>query len=319
LFSLLSQTFSYASSIELRVSRPARIQTVYGNFTVLSSSDTISFPVLSTADAFSAFFTFENQIKERQIVIQSSYFFSDSSGRRLVRIFNSAVPISHSVSEVQRSADAVAVHALLAKMAVADVFAFGSAAAAVRFKRKVKQMVDAGLSIPWVTQFGHALAVSPLLRAGDRGGVDGRVCAALWARGANPVDILLWSYPRLFALDTGEGPLPLSANSMGCGEVFLFHTVRKVVIYVKGSAGAEYLRRAFGVERAEDCGGELPVLGTPENEAVRAKWRECWQVSGRYLSCEIRVGKGVEELLVDSQQLQGRVSLEAWIREIEML
>jgi hypothetical protein len=318
LYCLLRQTFSYRSTIELRVSAPAKVQSIYVNFMVLSPSDIVSFPVLSPSDAFAASLSVEGRIKRTEVVIQSHFFWSDLAGRRFVRVFSFALPVSASVSAVQRSADEVAVHALLTKMAVGDVFDSGGALAVLKFRSTVKRMLKCGLSESWVMQFTHALAMGPLLFPIPPDGIDGRVCTALWARGANPIDLLLWTYPRLFALDTNQGPLPLNTNSLSGRSVFLFHTVTKVVIYIHASANSDYLQRAFGVQRAKEIRGDLPTLESPENEAIHDRWRECCQISGGYLPCEI-THEGVERFLVESQHAPFKMSLTTWICDIRAM
>jgi hypothetical protein len=175
---------------------------------------------------------------------------------------------------------------------------------------------------PGLFHLTHALAVSQLLAETHPDGPDGRILDAIGLRVANPIELLLWLYPRMFAVDTERGPLPLVSDSFGCGNVFLFHLMEKVIVWVSAQTDGCYLQATFGVGRVEDLPGDLPVLEGKENQSLREKYEKCCELSGKYLPLML-IGQGdprevvMGSLLVDSQPANPLAALDVWIREMQ--
>jgi len=96
------------------------------------------------------------------------------------------------------------------------------------------------------------------------------------------------------------------------------------VIWVSAACDMEFVRAAFGVESLDQLAGDVPTLETPENEIVRRKCQECWEVSRRYVPV-IVIAQGdpresvLSGILVDSQPANPVASLDVWIRELKQL
>ena len=134
------------------------------------------------------------------------------------------------------------------------------------------------------------------------------------------IDIVLWLYPRLFALDTNIGPLPLANESFQQGSVFLAHMSNKIVIRVSYSCPAEYMQGAFNTVSFENLSESFEKLENPINAQIHYLIEDCWKLSGKYLPVEV-IKQGdykerlFEQLIVDSESntISG---LNKWLSQI---
>jgi hypothetical protein len=319
LFAALTAPFFFAAMMQVRASPVLQITKIYGNLTLLGAMRSISFPVLGPGDAVTIELTVERPIKQKEVYLQAAYLWSRPDRKRMLRVFTFAIPVSNITASIQNAVDEVALISILTQRMVIRVLGCGSTDAGLQLKKIVRAMLRRGVAPPGIFHLTHALAVSSLL-AQLQGNADGRIIEALALRSANPIDLLLWLYPRMFCVDTNQGPLELTNESFEAGAVFLFHLRRKVIVWVSAQVDVAYLANAFGVEQIGELPSELPVIESAENLDLRDRHQQCCELSGKYLSLEI-IGQGDQReavlatVLVDAQPTNPVDALDVWTRQ----
>jgi hypothetical protein len=322
LFADLTAPYFFASILQLRVSNKVKIANTNGNCMLAKQSNYLCFPVLGPRDSIAIELEIEEQIKEKEIYVQMCLMWSRPDRRRMLRIFTFAIPVTNVVATIQRAIDEVGLTAVLARRTAVNVLASGSVDASLHLKRAVRDLVRRKATTPGLFHLAHALAVSSLLAQQHPAGPDGRILDALRTRAANPVDLLLNLYPRLFSVDTDQGPLPLAPASFESGAVFLFHRADGVIVWVSAQADAWYVVSAFGVATLAELPADIPTLNSPENERLRALYQQCCELSGKYLPVELICQGDAREavlnaLLVDAQPANPLAALDVWMRELK--
>ena len=169
----------------------------------------------------------------------------------------------------------------------------------------------------------HSMMFCTALRAaGHRLGADGRMAEIIRLRAMGVVDLMLYLYPRMFAVDADEQctPLPLVQQSFAEGCCFLVHTLDNIFIWVSIGASKEFLANAFGVAAIEELPKEVPKLETAENRRLNELINECWKLSAHYLPVEV-IPQGDQreevfgEILRDEEVGEGP-QLGTWIGQI---
>jgi hypothetical protein len=320
LFLQLATQWSWASHLQIRATGKAKVVKIFGNIASLSGAKAVSFPVVGPLDTVTVELSIEEPLTEN-LIVQGGFFWTDQTGRRFLRVFTFVIPVSPLPAVVQLSVDEVALGAVLMKRLTANVVT-GASEALVRFKAGAAQLFARGISGPHLYHIMHAISVLPMAAPGPPSAADRKMIDVLATRSSNCVDFLLWIYPRMFALDTNEGPLPLVSESFALGSVFLFHTHASIIIWISQNVDETYLSDAFGVDGFDAIREEVGEFDTVESREVNAKIRECWAISKKYLPViVIKQGDAREAemgaLIVDTQPANPLANMEAWLREMK--
>lgn len=114
---VLASPISYEAVLRLRATKGIRAIGFHGNFFV-RSTDLLALPAVPLDQSYAIECEIEETINAPFVVFQSVVLHSASNGERRIRVCNTAVPTTTSMSEVYSSADQVAITALLANKAV---------------------------------------------------------------------------------------------------------------------------------------------------------------------------------------------------------
>jgi hypothetical protein len=321
LFAQVTEPYLAGAMLQLRVASKVKVARFFGNFVLLPSTKMIGFPALRMNESVTFELVPEAPIKEKELFVQAGLFWINNEGRRVLRVMTFGIPVTDSVAAIQESMDPIGLLASMARRAVRNVLAVGSAEALAIFKNEVSKMISKGAAPSYVYHLTHALAVSPILVIVPVPEVDNKIVMLTRWRSVHFMEILLTIYPRMFAVDTDVGPLALVSESFGDGSVFLFHLPSRILMWISSAADQIYIQDAFGVPDLGSLPDEVPKLDSKESEDLNRRIEECWDISGKYLPVEILVQGNPKEveiasLLVDTQPANPNLGLEVWIREL---
>jgi protein transport protein SEC24 len=320
LFAALTSDYMWDVTARLRASAGIVMKSPLANC-VLRSDSVVSPPVIGRSRGIVIEFAVEGNLAH-PAVLQTGVVYTDAAGRRRIRVCTFSVPVSPDPTVVLRAVDEAALFAVLAREFVAATLAHGPVSAAERTSKVVKSILGQGVAFKFNSLYHlcHALLGHPIAQPVFPSGTDGRMATLIFLRGSTLRESLLFFYPRMFAADGVEGPLPMCADSFGAGSCFVVHAIDGIFVWVSQAASPEYLERTFGVTAVENLPAEIPVLQTPESARLNAIVAQCWEFVMRYVRVEV-IGQGspreaiFRDLLVD-ELLVGGANLVEWIRHL---
>ncbi|OHT11430.1 Sec23/Sec24 trunk domain containing protein [Tritrichomonas foetus] len=310
IFATLTNQYCWDASLRLRTSPGIKLVRPHTNCT-LKSGDLVSFPVIAREDAIVFELTVEKEITHAQALFQLALVHSTSQGERRIRVFTFTSPLSRDPAAVISSVDEATLASIIARRTMTGILASGPVEALAQLRKDLTQMYSVrNPNFKSLLYIVHGLMSNLVLRPVHPLGVDGRMSTIIKLRAISLIDLLLYLYPRMYAIDTSNSPLPLSYSSFGLGCCFVFHTVDRIYIWVNNGATPEYLMGAFGVNAIEQVPLELPTLNTPENQAIQALIQDCCTLSGRYLPNEVMIQGSpreyiINEIVTDDSKVSG--------------
>ena len=307
LFYALTDEYYYKSSLRLRCSSGVKITKVHGNFLV-QNRDLITFPVLSAGRAITYEFGIETEIKDSEVLFQAALLWTSVDNVTMLRVFNFTLPVTSELSILKSYIDEGALASLELKKAVFNVLSQGKDYATTGLRADLQALSTRNIPVNSMIHLYHSIFLSPLLH--DNNGVDKRMENCLWIRSANITEILLYLYPRLYAIDFHNTELescvlPLENNSFSSGSLFLFHTENHIYIWVAKTIPKDFIEAIFGVSEFHLIPKAIPQLNTPENQYIRNIMQLCFNLSRKYIPNQVIKQNDEEEtkishFLIDS-------------------
>lgn len=311
LFSVLTANYYYDSSLRLRTVEGLSYKTPYSNC-VVRKEGLVSFPVFSQNTTVCYDINVEKDINSPTITFQLGVVHTNTQRIRMIRVFTFSIPSTTSISDILQNVDEGAIVTLESRRTLSAVLAVGSNEALQRIKPKFVNTLLSGANIRSCHHLFHGILSSHLFKTPHPLGIDGRMASIIHLRSASVTDVLLTNYPRMFVTDTPQiSVLPLNSQSFGAGNVFLFHTVNQIFIWISANVSPQYLVNAFGVNSLQEVQQDLPQLNTPENQALQGLINESMNMSARYLRVEI-ITQGspreseFQDILVEDSQTSGK-------------
>ncbi|OHT09481.1 Sec23/Sec24 trunk domain containing protein [Tritrichomonas foetus] len=327
IYRTLTNSYCWDACLRLRATPGIKLVRPHTNCT-LRNNELISFPVIASEDAIAFELSIENpsssssnsastnmSLQVNNCIFQLAFVYTNNDGIRMIRVFTVETPRSKDIREVCRSIDEATLTTMMTRRAGTALLSVGPIPGLEQTRKEINAMLMQGSNSVNIASFSsmyhlmHSLVSNPTFRARHAEGVDGRMSSVIRLRAISVTDLLLYLYPRMFSVDSGE-VLPLTGESFGKGTVFLFHTVDRIFIWVGGGASQEFINGAFGVSDIASLPSELPQLQTPENAKVMAIVQSCWELSSRYLPVEV-IGQGgareyvFADILVDDSTVSG--------------
>jgi hypothetical protein len=308
LFGCISGSYLWQTSLRLRATRGIKILTVAANCSCRDK--TVHFPVLSSQHSVALDFAVDPEISGQRAVFQCACLFTNSRCQRIIRVMTFALPVAYRLDDVRRGVDEAALAAFLVKRCPGIVIGQGVREASSSVRLLLNTMLAKCFQFECFPYLVHSLLGSELLRH------DAKLVALMSARTYSLVNCLLYLYPRLFAVDTADGPLPLVQESFGRGRVFLAHTVDRLFVWVSPECPQDVVAAFFG---REGVVGEVPQLETEESRRINEMIGDCYALSGRYLPVEV-IPPGSQreavfaQILVDGSVAAG-TNMDAFLRE----
>lgn len=314
LFNELTTHYEYNAQLRLRITNGVKVSRMYGNF-IVEKRDLILFPVLIRDKSISFELKVDGDLKNTpQVLFQLALLWTNIEGRRMIRIFNFSLPTSNDPLAIRSTIDEGVLATLLTKRCVHSILGKGREPTYQLLRNDMSSYVSHSLQIYSMFHLSHAISLSQILALPCTNGVDGRMETSIWVRSANITEILLYLYPRMFALDSTVenspyqtysaisnsfvGPLPLSHESFGYGNFFMFHTNDKIYFWISKSVQPSFLAAVFGVQSFEEIPNEMPNIQTEANQNLQKVLSECWSLSGKYLPNEIIKQEDPRELVI---------------------
>jgi len=322
IFATITNQYCWDSTIRLRCSNGIKLQRTHTNCT-LRSGDLVSFPIISRSDSIAFELNLESNIANSAI-FQLAMVFSNNSDQRMIRVFTFESPLSADPNIICKSIDEATLTTLVMRRALSSVLSKGPAIGSTDIRTEMNVMFSRSTNYVSMYHLLHSILCNQVIRARPHPlGVDGRMSVIIGLRSISVNDLLLYLYPKMYALDSDvKTPLPLSGQSFSYGSCFLVHTVEKIYIWVSNSVSQEFLSNVFGVQSFEQLPSELPTLENPTNVEVHNLLNECWSFSGHYLPIEIIPQQSPREsifadILVDDSTACGS-NLSQWMNEIKI-
>ena len=309
LFSTLTDSYFWDTSMRLRFSNGIKLIRAHTNC-VVKAENILNFPVLGYHDSVVFEVAVEKPVLGTDAIFQISMVYTNSNLERMIRVFTFLCPLTPNPKVIYDAIDEGALIALFTRRAVTSILSKGPIEAASLIRKELSQMFSLGYHFKSMIHLAHALLSNLILRAQHPLGVDGRLSTILNIRSMSLIDLLIYLYPRMFAIDNSELPLPLCASSFSQGSCFLFHTLDRIYIWVSQGATPQYLSETFGVSSIDQLPNEVPTLNTEENQKLQKLINDCWNLSGRFLQTEI-IGQGspresvFSEILIDDSRACG--------------
>lgn len=286
LFATVTNEYFWSARFSVYLSPGVKLLRCHGNM-LSAGPNTLSFPILACNNTFTLDLTVsETQIKTKDVLIQTCLLWRTKTGQQMLRVFTMALPVSNDVRAIHQTVDEVALVMQLKNHAIYHLHNKDARSSISALNEEIAGCMRKGLVTPSMRHIMRAFGASELLevRPADP---DRRMQAMISGRCASVIDTLLSLYPRMFAVDYGYVPLPLTTESYAYGTVFLFHMRDKIVIWVSPSCSPEYLINAFGVDDIVKLPNDLPENATKENQNLQTIRAQCYKLSGRYLPTEI--------------------------------
>ena len=306
LFETMTANYLWDASLRLRCTTGVKSSAVFANCTLREG--TLYFPILGANCGITYELHIEQEIKTPTILFQCAILWRGIDMKRYIRVFTFEVPTTNQPQQIKELIDERAMATWYLKKAA--FLALGQGAVeATSAVRKMFATTAARTSFQSLYHFIHSLLCSPLLRPNITS-LDVRYSTILKVRSFSLQDSLLYLYPRMFAVDGPETPIPLASESFGHGNIILVHTQDKLFLWISPGAQPDQLQKYFGCQSFESLPTEVPQLQTPENQHLNALITDCYTLSRRYLLLEIiPPGSPREsifaELLVDMSQISG--------------
>ncbi|OHT02060.1 Sec23/Sec24 trunk domain containing protein [Tritrichomonas foetus] len=301
LFNELTTDYFYCASLRLRCSSGVKVSKIHGNLMV-KNRDLVNFPVLIPDKAVTFELAVDGEIRSHDALFQLALLWTTVDSRRMIRVFTFALPVTSDVNQIRSNIDEGALTAIEAKKAIFCILSKGREVATGQIRSDIYNLVNHSVRVSSMYHTSHAIILSPITAVPCENGADGRMNISIFTRSASINELLLWIYPRMFAIDAqaeyAKTPLPLAADSFNYGNVFLFHTNDKIYFWVSKNVSVDFLQNVFGVSSFDQLPSELPQLQTPENQNVQALMNECWNLSGKYLSNEIIPQEDHKEVII---------------------
>jgi drug/metabolite transporter superfamily protein YnfA len=240
--------------------------------------------------------------------------FTNSNGRRIVRVISFSCRVSADPGEVQRGIDEAALANVIGGQLVWHALRQGAQAGTDAIRKLIESLFVSRIKFVAFHHIAHAFLSHPINWAM---GVDPRFAEFIRLRGMNIVDLCIYVYPRLLAVDQDCQLLPLTAESFALGRCFVLHTIDHVIVWIARDIDEKWLGEAFGIGHFEELPTDVPVIETEASLRLNSIIRSCWELSGRYLPVLI-VPQGdpretvVGALLVDDSVASGR-NIADWI------
>jgi hypothetical protein len=312
LYATISGDYFWDTSVRVRATVGAKLMTATGNLKIRER--TVFLPVLSIRNSIA--FALKVEGLTDRLVLQCGTLFTTGNGKRVIRVMTIAVPVVNNLEMLRSSVDEGALVAFMVKRTRSMLNSQGVPDAAAHVKRQIKELTEKGFRFSSLYHLVHSLIESRLLRPLSSEGPDGRLVALVNARMFSIVDSLLFLYPRMFAIDTGVGPLPLVPVSFRQGHVIVVHTIDQLFVWVSPETPLETVRAFFG---GDTVPSEITATGSEESTKLAALIADCCTMSARYLPTEvIQVGSPREavfrEILLDAVEPSHR-SLQAFLTE----
>jgi hypothetical protein len=276
LFKRLSNDYSWCVSMRLRLSRGLTIERIHANGT-LGDNHLIVFPVFSPTDSIAFELAAENPLPP-SIICQVGFVFTNTAGCRRVRVFTFSVPTTTDPQLAIAGVDEGALASFFVRQTVGQILKIGGPAT---FENMSKTLRLVAMRLPGFAALAHALLSQPVFRCGRE--IDWLVTEVIRLRSMSVAGTLLWLYPRMFAMDTGSGALPLTAAALATGCCFLVHTDNRILIWVRHGVDEEWLAEVFGVRTMQEIVNVTDVQMLERSANVRSLLNHCWTVSGQYL------------------------------------
>jgi hypothetical protein len=268
LFQTLSADYLWDCTTRLRCSGGVRFIRFAGNF--LARGDLVTFPVMRGDCTFIAEVDLPQPIMTPQVIVQLGMLFTTSAGERRARVLTFSIPVASSPQAIIAAADPVALAVVLSRRIIGPQL--GQAPSLETCLSMFA--VSGGTQFRVLFRLIHAFLSSSLARPGQMD--NARRALANWFTDCAVEELLLWFYPRLFAVDRGIGPLPCVTESFQQGRVFLLHAHNAVYIWIGEGADPVWVERAVGNGNLEEC-------ETPEKTALFEMVQECQHLSRNYL------------------------------------
>lgn len=319
MFRTLTQEYFWDCSMRLRSSNGIGITGVSGN--LIYREETVNFPIMQGQSTVAFELNITGEVSVGGVLLQLAILWTNSQRERMIRIFNFRLPLSTDIKTIGQTADEASIATLLCKQATTNLLKNGPVHAAGELKKVFANMYSRGhrfVSLPYLI---HSALSCDLLCVPCAYGVDGRFTTIIEMRSCNVVECLLKLYPRFFCVERMDALLPLTQQSFYSGNVFVFHTYNRILIWVSPATTPDQLSDIFGVSSLDELPLNLPQTGTPINSQLHEKINECYMISGRYLPHEIiRGGNNSERefqvsgLLLDDNNSSGS-SMDAFLSQ----
>ena len=287
IFSSLTSSYLWNSSMRLRCTSGIKISFIYSNCSIRES--TVSYPIMSAHNAITFEVSLETEINSPVVHFQAAVLWLNSESQPMIRVFTFSLPTTNKPQIIKSSLDEAALATYLAKKAAVKVLQSGPEEATLETKRILASICSGGFRYSSLYHLIHSLLCSHLLRLGIPGGVDTRVTNVLKIRASSIPNTLLYMYPRFYALDAMSAELPLEQASFSAGSIFLVHTVSKIYVWVSPSATPEALSNLFGISSIDQLPQvqDIPQLNNELNTFAQNLLQNCYLFSGKYLPTEI--------------------------------
>jgi len=308
LFSTLTTDYYWDANLRLRTSKGITTKLIVGNLSTRQS--TVSFPVLNPSSSVTFEVEINGDVPSGFALFQVALLWTSSNLKRMIRVFTFSLPLTNDVRQISSSINEAALFTLIAKSTAINVLRVGPSEAAMTFRKTVSQMANKSPFMSSFLYLSHSLLCSPLLRAVNPEGVDGRMKTIISYRSYSLIDMVLSLYPRLILVNSPPQVLPLASPSFAEGYCYVIHTISKILIWTNPSTPPEFLQAAFGVSNIQELPFTLPMLSTPENQIIQSIIQEAYTISRKYLPIEI-IPPGhpreslIGELLYDDSVISG--------------
>jgi len=322
LFTCITTKYLWNCSLRLRCTDGIKMSRPQGTFSI-QNRDLLSIPVLDPKHSVFFELTVEKTLTAPFALFQLALLWTTSEQKRMIRVFTFTQSLTSSIASIRSSIDEGSLSALLTKKCVIECLTSGPIISLQNLKKEVSKLSCIGAPFVSLYHLSHAIACSDILKQVHPLGVDGRVASLVNFRASSIIDTILAIYPRLFALDTHKGPLPLLNESFSEGYVLMVHMQNSIFIWVNQSTPIEYINALFGVSDIMAVPSSLPVIQTDENAYVQSMINDCWTLSGCYLPVEIILQGSPKEalfsdILVDSSSTT-HSGLGVWLAEVKPL
>ena len=276
IYRTVSTKYFWDTSFRYTTSRGLVLRHMYGNC-VFKDRDVVQVGAMAPTDSFTGDFTLEPHITSGSVVFQFVLSWRNAERQRIMRVFTFSLDVSEDPVMVITNIDEGALAALYMQRVLFKLILNGPKGAISSLSSEVRSVPNPNFkSVP---QLAYGLIKSRILESKYMTGPDGRMATISAIRAYSITDALLYIYPRLISVTSGELKV-LTEEATHGEELLILHTVDSIFLWSRDATLLmSYLGDAVSPEGHVDTDKLSCIHANRIRELIDAEWK----LSMRYL------------------------------------
>ena len=307
IYRTISTRYFWDTSFRYMTSRGLVLRHMYGNC-VFRDRDVVQVGALAPTDSFAADFLVEPHITSGSVVFQFALSWRNSDHQRMLRIFTFSLEVTEDPLLVAGNIDEGALAALYMQKTVFKLILNGPKGAMSSLSSEVRSVPIARFkSIP---QLAYGIMKGRLLESKYVTGPDGRMGKVSAIRCYSITDTLLYIYPRLISVTSGDLKV-LTLEATQDEPLLILHTVDVIYIW---SDDRDFLHAQLRDSLSQEGIVDTDKISCENADQIREIIQNEWKLSMRYLPVIAIAGRQEISQYFIEHKVDAAFSYALWIQ-----